>query len=193
MGLITLFRLAIAGLLLGALSYGAPAQQQNNDDVAAAARKSREQQKNAPNPKKVLTNDDLPKNPATTRATPSADANAVKTESGAANTSDTAGTNGPAGEEKGEAYWKKRFQEQRDKIAAAEKELDVLQREHDKDEMQYYPDPQKAMMQQYSRSDINDRAARIAAKKKEVDALNQQLSDMEDQLRKAGGDPGWAR
>ena len=94
---------------------------------------------------------------------------------------------------KSEAYWRKRFQGIRDKIDTAQKELDILQRELDKDQVQYYSDPQKALMQQHDRSDINDKTAKIDAKKKEIDGLNQQLSDLEDDLRKAGGDPGWAR
>jgi polyhydroxyalkanoate synthesis regulator phasin len=48
-------------------------------------------------------------------------------------------------------------------------------------------------MQQNNRSDINDNQAKIDAKKKEIDSLNQQLIDLEDELRKAGGNPGWAR
>ena len=68
-----------------------------------------------------------------------------------------------------------------------------MQKELNKDQVQYYSDPQKALMQQHDRSDINERTAKIDAKKKELDALNQKLSDMEDELRRAGGDPGWAR
>ena len=45
----------------------------------------------------------------------------------------------------------------RDKIADSEKQLDVMQRELDKDQVQYYSDPQKALMQQHDRSDINDK------------------------------------
>ncbi len=48
------------------------------------------------------------------------------------------------------------------------------------------------MAEQYSRKDINEKDAKIAAKKKEVDQLKERISDMEDQLRKDGGDPGWA-
>lgn len=59
--------------------------------------------------------------------------------------------------------------------------------------MQYYSDPQKALTQQHDRSDINDKMDKIDAKKKEIENLKQQLSDMEDEMRKAGGDPGWAR
>jgi polyhydroxyalkanoate synthesis regulator phasin len=63
----------------------------------------------------------------------------------------------------------------------------------DKNQVQYYSDPQKALMQQHDRSDINEGTAKIDAKKKDIESLKQQLSDLEDQLRKAGGDPGWAR
>jgi hypothetical protein len=49
------------------------------------------------------------------------------------------------------------------------------------------------MTQQNSRADINEKQAKIDAKKKELEQLKQGLGDMEDQLRKSGGDPGWAR
>jgi DNA repair exonuclease SbcCD ATPase subunit len=186
---LTLFRLFVFASLAALLAFPMLAQdQQNSDDVAAAARKSREQAKNAPKPKKVVTNDDIPHAPDTTPA-PAADSTAPKPEGQAAATTDKAS----ADDEKAEAYWRKRFQEVHDKINNAQKELDVMQRELNQDQLQYYPDPQKAMMQQHDRSDINDKAAKIDAKKKEIESLTQQLSDMEDELRKAGGDPGWAR
>lgn len=75
----------------------------------------------------------------------------------------------------------------------AEKELDILQREEEKAQVQYYSDPQKALMEQNTRKDINDKNAKIDQKKQEIANLKQQLSDMEDELRKSGGDPGWAR
>jgi cell division protein FtsL len=59
--------------------------------------------------------------------------------------------------------------------------------------VQYYSDPQKALIQQHDRSDINEKTAKIDAKKKEIDSVNQQIADLEDELRKSGGDPGWAR
>ena len=43
------------------------------------------------------------------------------------------------------------------------------------------------------RSDINEKTAKIEAKKKQIDADQQAIADAEDELRKAGGDPGWAR
>ena len=88
--------------------------------------------------------------------------------------------------------WRKRFAAQRKKIADTERELDILQRESEKAQVQYYSDPQKALQEQNSRKDINEKNTKIDQKKLELANLKQQLSDMEDELRKAGGDPGWA-
>ena len=48
-------------------------------------------------------------------------------------------------------------------------------------------------MQQYSRSDINEKTAKVTAKKADIESLKQQIADLEDAVRKAGGDPGWVR
>jgi hypothetical protein len=168
-------------------------QQQSGDPVAEAARKAREAKQASAKPKKVYTEDDLPKaprgseQPAATGATPDAQPAAP----GAGGDAAAPGAV-PAGKSD-EETWKGRFKAQRDKIARAEKELDILQRESEKSQLQYYPDPQKALSEQNSRKEINEKDAKIAAKKKELDTLKQGLDDLEDQLRKSGGDPGWAR
>lgn len=171
-------------------------QQQTGDALADAARKAQEAKKTAPKPKKVYTEDDISTRPATQPATnPSAaggDAPGPSSRAGQG-TEPQPASSGDAKAETPEQKWRKRFQAQRDKIAQAEKELDILQREHDKNLIQYYPDPQKALAQQYNRQDINKADTQIAAKKQEIANLKQQLSDMEDELRKEGGDPGWAR
>jgi predicted RNase H-like nuclease (RuvC/YqgF family) len=187
----TLLRLAALLALATFAALPALAQQdQSADPVADAARKAREQKKNAPSPKKVYTNDDIAPAAQTgpaPAAKPSGDASqATDTDTSAAGSDDDKVKNP-------EVYWHKRFQKARYNLAKAEKELDVLQRELDKNQVQYYSDPQKALMQQHDRSDINGNEAKIDAKKKEIDSLNQQLADMEDELRKSGGNPGWAR
>jgi hypothetical protein len=157
----------------------------SGDAVADAARKAREEQKATPKPKKVYTNDDMPTNPAdTTTAAVKGDPSLQR---GPENPSDA------DADTKGETFWRKKFKKAHEKLAQAEQELSVLQRELDKNQVQYYNDPQKALMQQYNRSDIGEKTAKVDAKKNEIEALKQQLSDMEDDLRKAGGDPGWAR
>jgi predicted RNase H-like nuclease (RuvC/YqgF family) len=90
-----------------------------------------------------------------------------------------------------ETKWRKQFQDAYAKLARLEKELDILQREGDKAQTQYYSDPQKALTEQYTRKEINDKDTKIAAKQQEIAQMKQQISDMQDQLRKAGGDPGW--
>jgi chromosome segregation ATPase len=192
----TFLRAAALLTLLGLSAIAVPAQQQDpsqqpsSDPVADAARKAREQQKTAPKPKRVITNDDMPSAPADTSS-------ASKSEGAASSSSaDQGGADkdkDSANDSKGEAYWRKRFKDAHDKLAQAEKELDILQRELNKNAVQYYPDPQKALDQQYNRSDINNKTAKIDAKKKEIEDLHKHISDMEDELRSAGGDPGWAR
>ncbi|HET6932180.1 MAG TPA: hypothetical protein VFI45_17765, partial [Candidatus Acidoferrum sp.] len=192
-----LLRISALSALLAVAAFTAPAQQDTSqpstsDPVADAARKARAEQKTAPKPKKVFTNDDIPSAippppPAATDATAKTGAQAQAADSSALKSTD------PEDDPKQEAYWRKRSRTLRTKLATAEKELDVLQRELSKDELQYYPDPQKALQQQYSRSDINEKRAKVDAKKAEVETLKQQVADLEDSVRKAGGDPGWVR
>lgn len=181
--------------------------QQTGDPVADAARKAREekQKKDAQKPKKVYTDDDIkpatPDKPEVQNASAGSAASGAEgataaTQAGAAQGADAAANKDNADEKEdpnGEKAWRKRFAEQRQKIANAEKELDVLQRELQKAQVQYYADPTKAMNEQNNREEINAKTAKIEAKKKEVADLKQQLDDMESDLRKAGGDPGWAR
>jgi hypothetical protein len=184
----TVLRIAFVGLPLGLAAMGVSAQDPGQDDVAAAARKAREQQKTAPRPKKVVTNDDIP----SAKTTTSTD----QTKPASDDPQATAKDNEAAKDEndpKKEAYWRKKSQQTRDKLAQAEKDLDVLQRGLNTDQVQYYNDPQKALIEQHNRGDINEKTAKVDAKKKEIEGLKQQLSDMEDDVRKAGGDPGWVR
>ena len=179
-----------AGLSLGAPPVPAQQQegQQSGDPVADAARRSREQKKAAPKPKKVYTDDDIK---------PAAPSSGTGAAAGAGSAQATPGNGQGAaagtGKDDAETTWRKRFADQRGKIAAAENELDILQREAAKAQLQYYNDPQKALMEQNTRKEINDKNAKIEQKKQDIANLKQQLSDLEDELRKSGGDPGWAR
>src|SRR6266446_53438 len=138
--------LMVAGLCLAGLPAYAQSQsssqQSGSDPVADAARKAREDKKNAAKPKKVYTDDDVKP------AAPSGASGAAAT--GAAGPQKT--DDGEAKEDpNGEKAWRKRFKEQRDKLA------------------------------------------KIAAKQQEIAQLKQGLEDLEEQLRKSHGDPGWAR
>jgi chromosome segregation ATPase len=186
--------LCLTGLTVNAQQQSS-SQQQTGDPVADAARKAREAKKNAAKPKKVYTDDDVSKAAPAAASSPEHSSGAPA--GGATAASGTGATNaGDAKEQEdpnSEKAWRKKFQAHRDKIAKAERELDILQREMEKAQVEYYPDPQKALTEQNTRKDINDKKAKIDAKQKELEQLKQGLSDLEDQLRKAGGDPGWAR
>ena len=197
----------VPALFLAGLSAAAQPQgssQQTGDPVADAARKAREAKKEAPKPKKVYTDDDIKRSAPEPQPTPvaaPADASGAVTATTAQAAGDAAKTGGgdknqdatQREDPNGEAAWRKKFQGQRDKIEKVMKEVGVLGRELEKAQMEYYPDPQKAMTQQNTRADVNAISAKIDAKKKELDQLRQGLDDLEDQLRKSGGNPGWAR
>ena len=195
-----------AGLALLALLVCVPARSQqqssqqsgSGDAVAEAARQAQEKKKEGQKPKKVYTEDDISTKKSDVSVVGSAPADA--TSAGQAKPTDAAATGqaAAAGDERkedpnSEAAWRKRFGKLRQKIATAQEELDILQREANKSGVQYYADPTKAMNEQYSREEINKRAAKIDAKKKELGALQQQWSDLEDELRRNHGDPGWSR
>lgn len=188
------FMLFSAPLLVASVSFAQQDQSGSGDPVADAARKAREAKKTAPKPKKVFTDDDVAPKTAEAPAPPVS----ATTEGGSASPAvalakQAKGSTEKAENPNSEAAWRKRFAEQRRKISDAEAELDVLQREAAKADLQYYSDPQKAMNEQLTRNEINEKNDKIAATKKKIGDLKQQLSDMEDQLRASGGDPGWAR
>lgn len=195
-----LVAIGLCVMALGSYAQDQSSSQQTGDPVADAARKAREEKekKNAQKPKKVYTDDDI--KPATPDKPEVQNASAGGATTSGTQAATATGATGPQkadGEEKedpnSEKAWRKRFSEQHRKIADAEKELDVLQRELQKSSVAYYADPTKAMNEQNNRAEINDKNAKIEAKKKELAALRRQLDDMEADLRKSGGDPGWAR
>jgi hypothetical protein len=93
---------------------------------------------------------------------------------------------------KDEAYWRKTFADARKKLADDAHELDILQREYNLKQQQYYSDPNTAMKEQFSRQDLTDTKTKIDDKTAAVAQDKQAISDLEDALRQAGGQPGWA-
>lgn len=188
--------LPILALLLGGFWLPASAQETS---LADAARKARDQKKEAPRAKRVFTNDDIPSPGSAAVSTPmsaaasggSVDAtvaaSTAATDEAAAKPADK-----PKNSAEDEAAWRKKFAELREKIAAAEKEIDIMQREWNLKLQQYYSDPNVALREQNSRGDINETKTKIDDKKKELEALKQQLAELQDDLRRAGAPAGWA-
>ncbi len=167
-------------------SQAPPAQQ---DSLAAAARRSREQKKDQPKPAKVITNENIPTQGGISAVGSSPTGTPGAAGDNAAGIPAKTGTSAPS-DEKG---WREKFANLRHKVDQDQAELDVMQRELGVLDVQYYNDPVKAMQQDLTRADINKKTADIDAKKQQIEADKQAISDAEDDLRKAGGDAGWAR
>jgi hypothetical protein len=142
----------------------------------------------------VWTNDNIPKTPG--QLSLIGPPPAAPKEGAAEGAQTGAQAEGQQGEKKvpvkNEAYWRAKFAGAREGLKKAELDLSVMQRELAKLQVEYYPDPQKALAQQYSRSDIIKKQADIDAKRAEIEQRKQAISDMQDELRRSGGDPGWA-
>src|SRR6266446_2432819 len=148
--------MCLVGLSTAAQPQGS-SQQQTGDPVADAARRAREARKDAPKPKRVITDDDLktsgPRSDVAPASAPVDATRATTTAAGqAAGGSAKAREAARTGEEPkedpdSEKAWRARFKDAHDKIAKAEKELDILGRELEKAQLEYFPIPQKALTQ----------------------------------------------
>jgi len=181
------FTLALGSLLFASPAYLAAQQDQSQgqESVADAARKAQAEKKEAPKPKMVIDNDSLDKLTGTINVVGSEPAKPEDQEKKA----DENAKKAPA---KDEAYWRQKFADANKKLADDQKELDILQREYNLKQQQYYADPMAELKQEYTRQDLNDSKAKIDAKTADVAADKAAISDLEDQLRQSGGDPGWA-
>lgn len=166
---------------------------QGQDNVVDAAKKAQEAKKTAPKPKLVIDDDNLSTVTGVVNVVGQEPASADATKAAADEKAKTEGK--PKGEEapKDEAYWRKQFADANKKLDGDAHELDILQREYNLKEQQYYSDPNTAMKEQYNRKDLTDTKQKIDDKTADVAKDKQDISDLEDGLRKAGGDPGWGR
>jgi hypothetical protein len=169
-----------------------PSAQQS---VADAARKAKEQkgdsqaQAKAP---RVFDNDNIPTQGGISAvgSTHTGSSDESGKSSGSASGDAKAGGGLSGKDEKG---WRDLFKTLRHRQEQDEAELEIDQRELGVDNVQFYSDPVKGMQQGLTRSDINDKTAKIDEVKRKIEADKQAISDAEEQLRAAGGDPGWAR
>ena len=173
-------------LALGSLFLTVPAYlaaQDNQDSVADAARKAQAEKKAATKAKLTIDNDNLGTLTGTVNVVGAEPAPPDDQKKGAPK----------AGEKpKGEEYWRDQFAAARKKLDSDARELDVTQREMNLKQQQFYTDPMASLKQDYSRQDINDTRTKIDQMTAQVDQDKAAISDLEDQLRQAGGDPGWA-
>ena len=177
---------AFIGLVLGCFVMACPsflAAQQDQESVADAARKAQAARKASPPPKLVVDNDSLGSLKGTVNVVgeaPSPDQD---------KTDDQTKTKGMT---KDEAYWRGKFADAYRKLAEDSKELDITQRERNLNQEQYYANPMATLKQEYSRKDLNDEKSKIDDLAARVDQDKANIASLEDELRRSGGEPGWA-
>lgn len=185
-------KLLVLGVLTATLSAGWALQQSppaNQSDISIAdyAKKLKEQQQKSTlpsKPAKVYTNDDVQQLQSTTgvstAATPLAPAGAASS----------------GGEKHDAKYYRKAYGKLLAQKQLHERELEVLQQKAAISDVQFYSDPNKELQQTsgpQARSDINKAQSAVNAKKLEIENDDQAISDLQDQLRRDGGDAGWLR
>lgn len=194
--------LAVGALFLSASA--AWAQSNIPPNLVEAARKARAEQAKKGLQTRVFTNDSLARLggeiSTVGEAGTSAPAAATENTGGEkAMSGEGASTEGAADKKEcNDECWRQKFKEQREKIRNTQRELDILQREYNLARTQYYQDPNQAVREQYSNSTAGGRELQkllesINQKKQEITDLERGLSTLEDDLRRAGGNPGLAR
>jgi type IV secretory pathway VirB10-like protein len=167
-------RSTILGFLLIAFALDCSAQ-----TLAEAARKERERQKRVHSAVIVA-------NGATTTTTASSGSTAAAVKPPA--------PAGPA-DNKGrdEKYWRTQFQKARDEIKKAEDKAQVLDLKLKDQNTQLLRQSDVYNREYRLGPEIADTQKQLDEARKEVDQAKKKLTDLEDELRRSGGPPGWAR
>jgi hypothetical protein len=92
-----------------------------------------------------------------------------------------------------ELEYRQKFAELRENLSLEERKLDILQREFNLMQQQYYSDPAATLMQEYTRENLTNRTKEIEQQRAAVEMAKQAIANLEEELRVKGLPPGWAR
>ena len=92
-----------------------------------------------------------------------------------------------------EKEYREKFAKLREAQALEEKKLDVMQRELNLMQNQFYTNPQDTLMQELTRGNINQRMKDLETQKAAAEKAKLAVADLEEELRKKGLPAGWAR
>jgi len=170
------------------------AQTPSLGDVAKKEAERRKTQ--PPTAGKVYTNKDLPESaqkPATATPAPAAqgtpqDPVAVATEQKAADAS----ADKTKGEQKDEAYWKKRMADAREELRRNEVFVGALQTRVNTLNRDFANRDNPAQRSRIA-DDRTEAATELARVKAEVERSKKEIADLEEEARKSGVPPGWLR
>jgi hypothetical protein len=187
----------LAAALTAAVAFPLAAAAQK-PPLAEVARQEQERRKEIKTAKKMLTNKDLPAS-ALQPAAPSAGAPAA----GGAGEAAGAGTQKPAapgaeaqappqGGQKDEAYWRTRITTARENLRRSEAALEAFQSRINALTTDFVnrDDPYQRQKIGEDRQKALEELDRV---RREIEGFKTQISDIEEEARKAGVPPGWLR
>lgn len=179
----------ILGFVFVFLASGSGYPQQKTDandaSLGNVARELKARKAKQPKPVMIITNDNIPAVDEKSRF----GSNSSEKSSSAAPTEESPA----AGKAHDKEYFRSHLSTLQGQLDTHKRELDVLQQKLGQNQTQYYSDPNKSLLQQYSRDNINKLTSDIDAKKQQVADDEKAIEDLHDQLRREGGDPGWLR
>lgn len=175
----------LIGSALASVSFAKPQQASATPSLGDYARKLKaERAKEGEKPPKLFTNDNIPRAGSLSEvgSTPQSAASATAQGEGKA-----------AGGAHDEKYYRETMKELQSQKAIHQRELAVLEQKLNLNETQYYADPNKTLLQEFTRSDISKKQADIEKKKQQIADDDKAISDLEAQCQREGCPPGWLR
>ena len=182
------FLVIFLGLAFHGTMYG--------QSLAELARQQRARKGQTGKAVKVFTNDQISRPSSSRTATPAAGEQEPEGEEqmDAADTTE-AGTVESAREERAqlEKEYREKFVQLREELSYEERKLDVMQRELNLLQIQFYSDPNVALREQHERGEINQRMQDLETQKAAVEQKKAAITAMEEELRREGLPVGWSR
>ncbi len=172
----------------------------SSQSLADLARQAKAQRAKSHEKPKVYTNEDveaLPPLPMSTTDVPPGEPTAQSTTGNKAGNDALKTRPAEAGSEQhGEEYFRARMGKLEERLELDQREVNVFQQTLGQNQMLYYPDPVEGLLQSSgpsAMSDIHRQQDLIGKKQADVAADQAAIDDLQDELRREGGDPGWLR
>lgn len=183
----------LIGLIFMASS---PARGQESPPVPSLGEIARqlkaEREKEKQKPVAVFTNDNLPHQGSLGMVSATLEKGAQEGEQTKKSTSARA----TASEEHGEKYFRSKAENIRSQMELHQRQLAVLKQQLGLAKMQYYPNPQKTLEQESTpafETDVGKLRAKIAKAEEAVANDQRAIDNLQQELRRDNGDPGWIR
>jgi len=170
------------------------------ESLADLARQTKAQRAKSHEKSKVYTNEDieaLPPLPMSTTEVPPGEPTAQPTTGNKVGNDALKARPAEAGnEKKGEEYFRARMGKLEERLELDQREVTILLQTLGQSQMMYYSDPVQGMLQSSgptAMSDVHSRQDQIAKKQADVAADQAAIDNLQDELRREGGDAGWLR